>query len=227
MEYNWIIDSKNVEIVVARYNENLNWIKPLGDISVVYNKGNILHVPSNIFKQIVNVPNVGRESHTYLYHIIKNYDNLAKITVFTQGNIIDHLPKDLKPLEYITNLVTSATIHGYSSNAYCHNVGITSAYYDLKMSDKWPHLLDSGFKFGEWLNVIVKMANKDYNIPFASLPWYKNGLFALESDIIKRHPKSFYEKLIKFVDNHIDPEAGHYFERAWYEIFIGMYCSDE
>merc|ERR1712072_1506660 len=30
-------------------------------------------------------PNVGRESHTYLSHIVKNYNNLANWTVFTQA----------------------------------------------------------------------------------------------------------------------------------------------
>lgn len=225
MQYNWIIDSKSVEVVVARYNENLEWIEPLGDICTIYNKGDILY--NSKINKVINLPNIGRESHTYLHHIIKNYDNLARITVFTQGKITDHLTKDITPLEYITNLVTSATIHGFSTNAYCHNVGIMSAYYQLKMSDKWPHLLDSGYVFGEWLTKVVNMANKNYNIPFGSLQWYKNGIFAIESNIIKKHPKSFYEKLIKFVDSHIDPEAGHYFERAWYEIFIGMYCSDE
>ena len=31
------------------------------------------------------MPNVGRESHTYLYHIVENYDNMADWTVFTQS----------------------------------------------------------------------------------------------------------------------------------------------
>ena len=31
------------------------------------------------------LPNVGRESHTYLHHIVSNYDSLADWTVFSQA----------------------------------------------------------------------------------------------------------------------------------------------
>jgi hypothetical protein len=38
-------------------------------------------------KKIVNLPNVGKCDHTYLYHIINNYNNLSKILVFLPGSI--------------------------------------------------------------------------------------------------------------------------------------------
>merc|ERR1719248_86361 len=34
---------------------------------------------------VQQLPNVGRESHTYLHHIVDNYENLANWTVFTQA----------------------------------------------------------------------------------------------------------------------------------------------
>ena len=79
------------EIVVARYNENLDWLKKIKkskDLKItVYNKGaNDIDVP------FIQLPNVGRESHTYLYHIIHNYDNLADQTIFCQGDSIFHSP---------------------------------------------------------------------------------------------------------------------------------------
>jgi hypothetical protein len=222
MEYRWLTNTNSIDIVVARYNENMDWLLPLSDICTVYNKGD--DMISDKYKKIYILENVGRESHTYLHHIIKNYDNLGKITLFTQANISDHIPKELPPLEYVSNLITSATIHGHSLNAYCHNVGSMSAHYDLKFADKWPKLDDTGMCFGEWLKKILP---GQHNIPFGSIQWYKNGLFALDSNVIKRYPKEFYEKLAKYVDSHIDPEAGHYFERAWYEIFIGSYYNCE
>jgi hypothetical protein len=220
---NWIIDTKGVDIVVARYNENLEWLSPYSTICKIYNKGK--DDTRDNFNTIEKIPNIGREAHTYLYHIIKNYDNLAKITLFTQGNISDHIPKDTTPIEYCTSLITSATIHGYSKNAYCHNVGIMSANYHLKLHDKWPELKDSGYCFGEWLNMVKTLARKTYNIPFGSIQWYKNSIFALDSKIIKSHPKEFYEQLAE-MNNDINPEVGHYFERAWYEIFICMANKD-
>jgi len=79
------------EIVVARYNENLDWLKEIKkskDIKItVYNKGK-----DDIDVPFIPLPNVGRESHTYLYHIINNYDNLADQTIFCQGDPISHSP---------------------------------------------------------------------------------------------------------------------------------------
>ena len=64
------------EIVIARYNENLDWLKKIKkskDIKItVYNKG----LP-DIDVPFIQLPNSGRESGTYLYHIINNYDKLA------------------------------------------------------------------------------------------------------------------------------------------------------
>jgi hypothetical protein len=79
------------EIVIARYNENLDWLKKIKkskDIKItVYNKGkDDINVP------FIKLPNIGRESHTYLYHIINNYNNLADQTVFCQGDPIFHSP---------------------------------------------------------------------------------------------------------------------------------------
>ena len=79
------------EIVVARYSENLDWLKKIKkskDIKItVYNKGK-----DDIDFPFIKLPNIGRESHTYLYHIINNYDNLADQTIFCQGDPISHSP---------------------------------------------------------------------------------------------------------------------------------------
>jgi hypothetical protein len=76
------------EIVIARYNEDLSWTKKLpNSIKItIYNKGNDIDYPC------IKLPNVGRESHTYLYHIIENYNNLADQTIFCQGDSIFHSP---------------------------------------------------------------------------------------------------------------------------------------
>jgi hypothetical protein len=35
--------------------------------------------------RIKTLPNVGREGHSYLWHVVNNYDNLADWTVFSQA----------------------------------------------------------------------------------------------------------------------------------------------
>lgn len=70
-----------VELVLARYNENISWVSKLpSTVNVtVYDKGNR---SSNAARLL---PNVGRESHTFLHHIVDRYDRLAAWTVFSQA----------------------------------------------------------------------------------------------------------------------------------------------
>jgi hypothetical protein len=84
----------SIELVIARYNEDILWLnKVKNKIITVYNKGE-----DNINKKFkaIPLPNIGRESHTYLTHIINNYDNLADLTIFSQGDPFFHSPDFLK-----------------------------------------------------------------------------------------------------------------------------------
>jgi hypothetical protein len=80
-----------IQIVIARYSENLEWMKESpfeGHEYIVYNKGpNEDFYRSEDLKDVIELDNVGREGHTYLYHIIHNYDNLADVTVFLPGSV--------------------------------------------------------------------------------------------------------------------------------------------
>jgi hypothetical protein len=83
--------ASEIDVVVAHYNEDLSWLSMIPEnVHVhIYTKGPQLesthgHIGgAHTTRQ--PLPNVGRESHTYLSHIVKNYDNLAPWTVFTQA----------------------------------------------------------------------------------------------------------------------------------------------
>ena len=65
-------------LIIARYNEDLSWLKEFKDFKIiVYNKGDKLS--DNLFYEVINLENKGRESHTWLHHIVKNYNNLNEI----------------------------------------------------------------------------------------------------------------------------------------------------
>jgi len=72
------VSKKEVELVLAHFNENQSWSDPYAAIRTTYCKGS--PVPG-----CVPLENVGREGHTYLHHIVTNYDNLAEWTVFSQA----------------------------------------------------------------------------------------------------------------------------------------------
>ena len=71
-----ILNKLNFNIIVARYNEDINWLNMFYDIINIYDKGMKYNLHS------FQLPNIGREGHTYLYHIINNWDNLSRRTLF-------------------------------------------------------------------------------------------------------------------------------------------------
>ncbi|MAT11020.1 MAG: hypothetical protein CMM02_08430 [Rhodopirellula sp.] len=73
--------TSSVEVVIAQFDENTSWVQPFvrpGIKAIIYSKGAFQNGTHPL-------PNVGRESHTYLHHIVQNYDALADWTVFTQA----------------------------------------------------------------------------------------------------------------------------------------------
>ena len=77
---NYRVFKQNTDIVVSRYDENIEWCKPYAEMCVVYNKGEPLK--NNFGCKIRHLKNVGRESHTYLSHIVYNWDTLNEYTLF-------------------------------------------------------------------------------------------------------------------------------------------------
>ena len=72
-----------VEAVLSHVDEDLSWISRFAspDVSLrVCSKGG-----AGLRGTTEVLPNVGRESHTYLRYIVKHYADLAPMTVFAQG----------------------------------------------------------------------------------------------------------------------------------------------
>ena len=70
------MNEAQVSIVVARYNEDVKWLNEFDTPTYkvfLYNKGKPLNaneLPRNVVQ--IDLPNVGREAHTYLYHIVSD-----------------------------------------------------------------------------------------------------------------------------------------------------------
>jgi len=217
--------TNNVEIIVARYNEDLKWLDtdPFNQYSViVYNKGNNSNYikSSNIIKE-ENIKNVGRESHTYLYHIINNYDNLSDVTVFLPGSVdLEHkYNRSVNMLNKVKE--TNSTV--FSGNFNQH--GGIEDIYDFKLEkyistneNNKKNNSDDNIKlsnrrpYGNWYNSIFTNGEKNNCIAW-------NGIISISKNDILKKPKSYYEKIIKEVDDHHNPETGHFIERSWYAIF--------
>lgn len=72
------------ELVVARYGESVEWLSHVSRRvrTTVYDK---------LYDGANPLPNVGREAHTYAWHVFHRYESLAEITFFSQGNPFDHV----------------------------------------------------------------------------------------------------------------------------------------
>jgi hypothetical protein len=83
-------------VILARYSEPLEWIKLIpNDFEVViYNKGEPITSPEIIQRatRIIDRPNVGRESETYLNHMLNETEDNDDFTVYAQGDPFEHSP---------------------------------------------------------------------------------------------------------------------------------------
>jgi hypothetical protein len=74
-------------LVVAKYRENIDWVINAGVPYTIYNKDQECSDP-----RFINLPNIGREAHTYLHYIVTNYYNLPDYVFFSEGNCLSNRP---------------------------------------------------------------------------------------------------------------------------------------
>jgi len=83
-------------IVIARYNEDISWITQIPeDFEIfLYNKGTPITDEAVLAKahHVIQRPNFGRESETYLHHMLNHRRDDDEFTVFAQGGPFDHSP---------------------------------------------------------------------------------------------------------------------------------------
>lgn len=213
-----------IEMVVNRYNEDLQWLKtsPFNKYSaVVYNKGpkdNIDKTIENI-KKIIKLENIGREAHTYLRHIIDNYYNLAEITLFLPGSVPNG-EKYNKAITLIENIEThrdTVFVGGKTDDIKIIEYGTMLSEWNS--TDKSNNNIDIDSKiypskirpFGKWMEEqfpnVISTTTSGFSI-----------LGIARHDIIQ-HPIEYYKKIIKELETSSHPETGHYFERAWFAVF--------
>ena len=207
-----------IRYIISRYNESIGWLHPILNQCRIFNKGATLGLANE-----TKLENVGRESETYLRYIIENYDNLPDICVFSQGGIKDHMTLRIyrrNPHIYLKQLAIEAKgnvppasdwRYHIRGNDYQNHI---SWGINPKIGDQGgrgaPKKKDDHLKFKEWF---LKNIRKE--LPKKELFHYPFALFAATKEQILKHPKEYYENLIKEVNWDINPIEGHYFERCW------------
>jgi len=69
------------ELVVSHFEKNLDWLQDITPECKV-----IVYDKNEKDSDFIKLPNIGREPHTYLYHIVEHYNSLCDWTIFSQDN---------------------------------------------------------------------------------------------------------------------------------------------
>lgn len=201
-----------IDLVVARYSEDLRWLRRVpSSISVrVHNKGVAVsqkELPEREGISVEPLPNVGREAHSYLSHILGRYDSLADITVFCQGHPFDHAPDfhaRLRALAEGEDAADPFLWYGFldDTDDPCGRRLFVPWSKNPEGRELKTGLLYEGL-FGEMTP--------------AELHFRGGAQFAVSREGIRSRPLSFYERAMEAVLS--DPLAAHSFERFWDRIF--------
>jgi len=181
---------KDLEVVVARYNEDIDWVKELDYKVTVYNK----NVEDNqLFSN--NLPNVGREGHTFFNHIVNNYDNLPEYIVFLQGKPQDHCGD-------VINMINN---------------------FDFKTEFKPLGVLHQLTMEYEAINQQVESYSKligfDITYPIYMTP---GAQYIISRRLIKNKPLSYYQKILDSLSHELYPQSVLDVEKTLFQIY-GIY----
>ena len=189
---------KNIDLVIARFNEDLNWLKdePFNTYNpIIYNKG----VNDNFYKtnskKIIKLENIGRCDHTYLYHIIENYDNLADVTIFLPGSAdmsykIEKAKQQVREVEKYNNTVFIGSLHN----------DVRTDLYDFKL-DEWKSSDNRNSSLNNEKGLLlanIRPFGKWYDSHFKDIIVHcvtYSGIFSINRQHIRQHPKYYYENL--------------------------------
>jgi len=227
-----IFKPKNtIEFIISHYNESFEYLKylPKNQIITIYYKGEKkLSLPKNNLNiKLIELENIGKEYHSYLVHIINNYNNLTKINFFLSASFIK-IKARTRNFTKIYEKISSFNLKKYnglytSEDEYFlfkreknkvlnpkyrifNHITSQNVQYKIIQSNKFP--LDNFF--------FTYFKDKKLDKILKSL----NGIFATNRENITSINKEVYKSIIKeYKIPHMDYESGHYLERLYPSIF--------
>lgn len=166
----------SVRVVIAHYNENLKWIQAVPsdyEITISYAGGEPV-IPSDIENKVTveKTQNGGKDCGQWVRWIAKHYDELDDIILFLQGG-----PYTGHTAEILLNI----------SRDKITNI------FDYFMSGRPFHkAVGKGWQFGELTWIVPGNLHTE---PFSCGVW--GSQHYVTKDVIRRRPKSFYERLAR------------------------------
>ena len=222
-----------LQVVVARYREDVSWLRELDLPCLVYNKGPEL-APEDLPEEasVVSLLNQGREAHTFLTHIIAEYHNLPRHTVFLQGNPFAHLAPPEEPR------VTPQGLRQRILELAAKDAPFAGlAWFRLRCDGLGrPHDMADPEKRGRWRGwgkdiPVARTFETMFRAPAPEqfIARAATGNMLARADRIRFRPLDFYRRVRNLVllDADDADNTGHAMERLWQAVFSGAEpCAD-
>ena len=197
----------DLEVVVCRCGEDLGWLRnlPARVRVTVYEK---TQPPAASWPCSHPLPNIGREAHAWLHHLVERYESLADWTVFAQGHPFDHAP-DMHP--FIRRLASGETPPAdFLWLGFLWETDDSHGHPTFVHWTKNPERREldlNGFFQALWGEPVPDL-----------LRYVGGGQFALSRAAARRRPPAFYRKALELAGSF--PDAAHAFERTWDRVFL-------
>ena len=193
-------------VVVAHYNESLEYWRPIQQHCVIYDKSNdvVFH-----FDHVKKLPNFGREGNSYLSYIIDQYPDFPDFVVFTQANISDHVRNPDEFKQRIIDL-TEGNIETPPRYTPLNQMRCQQGFGTVKNFRDSSH---SGLPIKEIYDILYETQP-----PGNAFRLNYCGLHMTSREALLFHSKKFYETMYDWMETH-EPAAGYTYERLWMYIF--------
>ncbi|MDK2957217.1 MAG: hypothetical protein PWQ57_2713 [Desulfovibrionales bacterium] len=201
--------------VVARYREDVSWLGELGLPYRIYNKG-----PEPL-PGAVALPNIGREAHTYLTHILAHYPDFPDYTVFLQGAPFEHAKA--RTAQELRRTILDAAARGrpFLGLAWfrmvCDQLGRPHQMRDPDSKGRWRGY-GKDIPVGRVFRELFGTPPPEKFVASAA-----TGNFLVSRERILVRPRGVYQKALALVE--ADPQdednTGHALERLWQILFNG------
>jgi len=194
------------ELVIAAYNRDYSWVDELPrNIKItVYKKGDLPPSPN----EIIIYPNVGRDVHTFFYHLYTQYFNLSEITFFSQDFPFDHVANykeiiagDINTWKNFARQQNSGFwIFQNNPNLFsCDQSGLPHDRKGLKLKQMWENLFTSPCP--------------------STIQFTPAGHFAVSKEQVHKLPRDYYKRIVDIlITQHLAPWE---IERMEAYIFLG------
>lgn len=169
-----------MQLVVSHYSKNIDWLKNVDDHVKIF-----VYDKSEKESNFIKLQNIGREPHTYIHHIIENYNHLSEWTAFCQDDPSDHVADWANIVNSDETLWNSTAVMKFKESYYFCDYGVYSCtQHELNylMLEVWNSIFkESKFpgiiQFAPACNFII---HKNA-ILCKSLEFYKNIMNVLET----------------------------------------------